>query len=210
MVPLNMGHLAKPEMGEDMQYNTVVLLRNGAECRLRNGVEEDGRAVFDNFNATHAQSDYLLAYPDENRFDAAQEGEFLREKSENDREVELVALIDDVIVGTAGIESLGSQYKVRHRAEFGVSVDKAYWGLGVGSALLSACIKCAMLAGYKQLELNVVADNTRALALYSKNGFVEYGRNPRGFYSRISGFQELVYMRLDLDVVREAVCSTGD
>ncbi len=28
--------------------------------------------------------------------------------------------------------------------------------------------------------------------------FEEFGRNPRGFNSRISGFQELVYMLLEL------------
>ena len=33
------------------------------------------------------------------------------------------------------------------------------------------------------LELSVVADNARAMALYQRAGFVEYGRNPKGFYS---------------------------
>ena len=57
-----------------------------------------------------------------------------------------------------------------------------------------ACIQCAKQAGYAQLELDVVAENTRAIALYQKEGFVEYGRNPDGFRSRTSGAQELVYM----------------
>ena len=38
-----------------------------------------------------------------------------------------------------------------------------------------------------------------ALALYKSVGFVEYGRNPKGFRSRTSGWQELVLMRLELD-----------
>lgn len=42
------------------------------------------------------------------------------------------------------------------------------------------------------LELSVVADNARAMAPYQRAGFVEYGRNPKGFYSRTAGFQELV------------------
>ena len=53
-------------------------------------------------------------------------------------------------------------------------------------------------AGYTQLELSVVAANTRAIALYQKAGLVEFGRNPRGFRSRTSGFQEIVFMRLEL------------
>ena len=102
------------------------------------------------------------------------------------------------VTRTTGIEAVGTKDKVRHRAEFGISVLKEYWGLGIGRALLEACIKCAKEAGYAQLELTVVAENARAIALYQKAGFVEYGRNPRGFHSRISGFQEVVYMLLKL------------
>ena len=40
---------------------------------------------------------------------------------------------------------------------------REYWGIGIGSALTEACIKCAKEAGYIQLELNVVADNTRLI-----------------------------------------------
>jgi len=63
---------------------------------------------------------------------------------------------------------------------------------------MEVCIECAKSAEYIQLELNVVADNTKALSLYRKFGFVEYGRNPKGFNSHLSGFQELIYMRLEL------------
>ena len=45
---------------------------------------------------------------------------------------------------------------------------------------------------YAQLELNVVAGNERAISMYRDMGFVEFGRNPRGFNSRESGFQELI------------------
>ena len=66
-------------------------------------------------------------------------------------------------------------------------------------SLVEACVECARIAGYVQLELELVADNERALSLYRSEGFVEYGRNPRGYRSRRSGWQELVLMRLELD-----------
>ena len=77
-------------------------------------------------------------------------------------------------------------------------MDKAYWGLGIGRALTEACIECAGAAGYVQLELEAVAENKSALALYRSVGFQEYGRNPKGFRSRLTGWQELVLMRLEL------------
>ncbi len=73
-----------------------------------------------------------------------------------------------------------------------------HWGLGIGSALTEACIECARKAGYTQLELVVLADNERAIAMYRKAGFIEFGRNPKGFNSRISGYSETVHMRLEL------------
>ena len=145
-----------------------------------------GRGQFGKFN------------PDENSFDVMQEGQFLKKKSESSNEIEIVAVVGNVVVGTAGIEAIGTKYKVRHRAEFGISVAKDFWGLGIGQALMAACIECARAAGYIQLELNVVAENERALSMYEKAGFVKYGRNPKGFNSRVTGFQEVIYMRLEL------------
>lgn len=181
-----------------MKYNQIILLKNGMECCLRNGTESDGQAVLDNFNLTHGQTDYLLTYPDENSFDVMKESQFLKEKSESENEIEIIALVGNIVAGTAGIEAVGNKYKVRHRAEFGISVSKEFWGLGIGQALMTACIECARTAEYIQLELSVVSENTRALSLYKKAGFVEYGRNPKGFYSRTAGFQEVIYMRLEL------------
>lgn len=181
-----------------MKYNKIINLKNGKEALLRNGEFADGEAVFVNFNETHAETDYLLSYPDENSFDAQQEAEFLKEKTESPNEIEIVAVVDGMVAGTAGIEAVGAKYKLKHRAELGIAILKEYWGLGLGKALMETCIECAKDAGYTQLELNVVAENERAVSLYKKMGFVEYGRNPRGFNSRVSGYQEVVYMLLEL------------
>ena len=182
-----------------MQYNREIKLKDGRTCVLRNGTEADGEAARDNFNLVHAQTDYLLTYPEENNFTAFQEAQFLKKKAESSNEIEILAEIDGSVVGMAGIESLGSKEKIRHRAEFGISVDQAYWGLGIGRALTNACIECAKKAGYLQLELEAVAENRHALNLYESVGFVEYGRNPKGFRSRYCGWQEVVLMRLELD-----------
>ena len=181
-----------------MKYNKIISLKDGRECCLRNGTENDAQEVLDVFNLTHAETDYLLTYPDENSFTVEQEGAFLKAKTESSNEIEIIAVVDGKFAGTAGIDAVGNKYKIKHRAEFGIGIAKEFWGLGIGRALTEACIECAKEAGYAQLELSVVADNERAIALYEKEGFVEYGRNPRGFLSRTSGFQELVYMLLAL------------
>ena len=182
-----------------MEYNKTITLKDKRTCILRNGTEKDGQALLDIFILTHGQTDYLLSYPDEATMTADQEAQFLKEKTQSQNEIEILAKVDGTVVGSAGIGCIGRKDKTKHRAEFGISVDKAYWGLGIGRALTMACIECAKSAGYIQIELDVVADNKKAIALYESLGFTEYGRNPKGFRSRLTGWQEIVLMRLDLE-----------
>lgn len=181
-----------------MKFTQEITLKNGKTALLRNGVKSDGQLALDNFILTHSETDYLLSYPDENKISVCDESDYLMKKAESDNEIELVAIVDGKLVAMAGIDAVGTKYKLEHRAEFGIAVAKAYWGLGLGSAMTKACIVCAKQAGYTQLELSVVAENENAIALYHKLGFKEYGRNPKGFRSRKGGYQELVYMLLQL------------
>lgn len=181
-----------------MEFHQTITLKDGRKCVLRNGIRQDGQALYDVFVLTHEQTDYLLTYPEETSFTAEQEGDYLEDKTKSSNSIEILAEIGGHIVGCAGIEAIGDKYKVRHRADFGISVDRQFWGLGIGTALTKACVACAKKAGFEQLELNAVAENEKAIALYKKEGFVEYGRNPKGFKSRLTGYQEVVYMRLEL------------
>ena len=181
-----------------MEYRKIIRLKDGRECCIRNGTREDGKAALENFILTHEETDFLLTYPEEITFTPETEGRFLQKKAENPGEAELVAEVDGEIIGLAGISAIGTALKVRHRAQFGISIKKEFWGLGAGSALTKACAECAKRAGYLQLELEVSSDNEAALALYRKEGFIEYGRNPCGFRNKSGEYQELVLMRLDL------------
>ena len=181
-----------------MEYYDKIILKDGRECVLRNGTADDGAKLLDIFIRTHEQTDYLLSYPDESTHTVEEESEFLKNATESENGIEMLAEIDGEVVGAAGIGAVGNKFKNRHRAEFGISVDRDHWRLGIGRALTNACIACARKAGYTQLELEAVAENGHALELYKSVGFVEYGRNPLGFRSRFSGWQELVLMRLNL------------
>ena len=182
-----------------MEYQKTIRLKDGRKCQLRNGTENDGQAMRDVFVLTHEETDYLLSYPDEITMTVEQEAYYLQEKANTEDELELLAEVDGKVVGIAGIEHVGMKEKTRHRAEFGISIIREYWGQGIGRAMTEACIEMAKAAGYAQLELDVVEDNTPAMGLYQHLGFVEYGRNPRGFHSRLTGYQPLVLMRLELN-----------
>ncbi len=181
-----------------MKYRKTIILKDGRECLLRSGTQEDGREALEAFTLAHEETDYLLTYPEEKGFTVEEEGRFLAAMEESQDGVEILAVVDGKIAGLAGINSLGKKVKICHRAGFGISILKEYWCLGIGRAMVEACIECARKAGYEQLELDVVAENDRAVKLYEHCGFVIYGRNPRGFKSRYTGYQEVIYMRLEL------------
>ena len=181
-----------------MHYEKTIKLKDGRRCLIRNATSDDAEDVLSNLKKAHEETNFLLTYPDEKGFSIEEEKSFLRQKEESDVEVELCALVGNVIVGLAGVSVIGAREKIRHRAELGVSIEKDFWRLGIGSELTAACIDCGIKAGFHQLELEVVGDNRNEIALYKKMGFIEYGRNPRGFISRKSEYQELILMRLEL------------
>lgn len=181
-----------------MRYRKEVILKDGSPCLLRNAEAADAKSVYDCFMLTHEETDYLLSYADENSFTVDGEAEFLAKREESAGAVQLCAIVDGRLAGLAGIEPIGEKDKVKHRADFGISVERAFWGKGIGYQLTLACIECAKAAGYLQVELEAVSENATALRLYEKCGFREYGRNPKGFRKRDGRWQELVLMRLEL------------
>lgn len=84
----------------------------------------------------------------------------------------LVAEVDAAMVGNAGLHSAGSSVRRRHVMGLGMSVDKAWQGRGVGSALMEALLDAAdRWLGCLRIELTVYTDNARAIALYRRFGF---------------------------------------
>ncbi|WBW49899.1 GNAT family N-acetyltransferase [Peptoniphilus equinus] len=181
-----------------MQYNTTIELKDGRACVLRHGTPSDAAGVMATLKKVREETDFLLSY-EEGGLTLDGERDLLARQEASPSALQLCAVVDGNIVGTAGVSAIGSNEKIKHRAELGVSVEQAYWNLGIGRALAEACIEAAKHAGYRQLELEVVADNVRAVALYEKLGFETHGRNPRGFYSQQAGWQELVSMGLTWD-----------
>ena len=84
-----------------MRYVREVKLKCGLELLVRNAVASDARALRETTQRTHAETDYLLSYPDEQSVDDEQEACSLEEAERSGNEVELVAVIDGRIVGSA-------------------------------------------------------------------------------------------------------------
>jgi putative acetyltransferase len=87
-------------------------------------------------------------------------------------ELRIVAERDGEPVGSLGLHPVVSHVRRNHVAALGISVSSAAQGQGVGAALMQAAMDFAdRWAQILRIELNVYADNTRAIALYRRFGF---------------------------------------
>ncbi|WP_119302760.1 GNAT family N-acetyltransferase [Dongia deserti] len=83
----------------------------------------------------------------------------------------LVATVNGELVGNLGLTRF-TRPRRAHVGEIGMAVRDDWQGKGVGSALMKAALELAdNWLGLRRLELNVYADNERAIALYRKFGF---------------------------------------
>jgi RimJ/RimL family protein N-acetyltransferase len=84
--------------------------------------------------------------------------------------------VDSKLAGTLSFSS-GRRPRLRHTGELAVSVLRAYWGLGVASALIDSLLAWARDTGsITKVNLRVRTDNRRAIDLYERKGFRFEGR----------------------------------
>jgi RimJ/RimL family protein N-acetyltransferase len=89
--------------------------------------------------------------------------------------------------------------KLRHIGEVGITVEKDYWGFGIGSVLMEEIEIWATESGViRRLELTVHGENERAIHLYEKMGYQQEAVMPRAML--IEGeFIDGVLMSLMID-----------
>ena len=103
---------------------------------------------------------------------------------------------DDYITKHAGSASLTgfSTARTRHRAQVAVALYQKFTGQGIGTALLEELVGIARKKGLEQLELEVAAHNTGAIALYKKLGFEVCGVLPRNMKYPDGSYEDVLYM----------------
>ena len=150
-----------------MTYEAAPLpLKDGSVCFFRNPIYSDAAAFAGFSYQVRTETDFLLALPEEVEQNTEKVAQRLEATTDGQAQMMLCAFVDGKLIGFAIVGQLGSRRKVQHRATFGISILKDYWGLGIGTALMEHCIRYAENAGFLQLELDVVADNESAVKLY--------------------------------------------
>jgi ribosomal protein S18 acetylase RimI-like enzyme len=79
-----------------------------------------------------------------------------------------------------------------HCGHLGMGLHPDYRGRGLGERLIRASLDAARAAGFERIELSVYGENTRAVALYRRVGFVHEGTRVRG--KKVDGHYDDVHM----------------
>ena len=151
------------------------ILKNGQTLLLREAVPDDAEKILAYLNQVGGESDNLLF--GENGFPMPLEREqaFLGRMAGEEKSIFLVGFVGEELVTVASVDALTARERVAHRAGVSVTVRKAYWGQGVGRAVMEALIGFGKSQGLEVLQLEVRSDNTRAVSLYEKLGFEKMG-----------------------------------
>lgn len=162
-----------------MYRNTTIIKdKKGRDVLLRSAEEKDAEALIDYMKITAAETPFLLREPDEISLTIEQEQAFIKAKKDSENELLLIAETGGRHIGNASLMSAGGFKRYRHRCEIAIALYQEYCGLGIGKAMLEMVLDIAKKAGYEQAELEVIANNKPAIALYEKLGFQKYGTFP--------------------------------
>jgi RimJ/RimL family protein N-acetyltransferase len=108
----------------------------------------------------------------------------------------LGAFQTDTLIGIVGL-SRETSIKEQHRAFLrSMFVNAAHRGKGIGQLLITEAIAIAnTITDLRQITLGVTASNVAALALYQRNGFLEYGRLPESLCVQGQYYDEILMIR---------------
>lgn len=171
-----------------------VQLKNGQTVILRSPDMFDAEQLLNHMRLTSGETEFMSRYPEEITVSVEAQSRFLQ-MIENDADnFMLAAYIDGRMVGNAGVTRVRDNLKYRHRANFGISLQEEVCGLGLGTVMMQEILFIVKQTALEQLELTVFADNTRAIRLYEKIGFVKTGVMPRAYRLKDGSYHDEVQM----------------
>ena len=97
-----------------MKYYYEYLLPNGVPVIIKNAKPSDAIELFNLFNKTHSETDFLTTYPDESHFDLEKEQNKYQKLYDSENSCEILAVIDNKIIGSASLNSVSLKDKEKH------------------------------------------------------------------------------------------------
>ncbi len=171
-----------------------IILKNKYKLILKTPTTNDALGMVEYLNIIGGESDNLLFGKGEFHLTVEQEKEYIDNLGNN--KYMILGIINNNIVSIAQI-SRSSRKRIAHNSEIALSVKKAYWHIGVGSAMLAELISFAKDQEIMNISLGVKKSNVNAIRLYEKFDFKKIGEH-RNFFNANGVFDDIILMDLNL------------
>ena len=181
-----------------MKFKKEIPLKDGEVLLLRSLGAQDAQQALAVCRKTAGETLNLIRYEDGWTMTLEQEAKKKKKTEDDPKSLMLGAFVGETLVGVGSFLPCAAVDRARHRTSLGISILKAYWGRGIGTAIMQTLIDEVKKTAAEQLELEVVAANERAIRLYERFGFVEFARHPRKLKYRDGTYADMVLMMLDL------------
>lgn len=136
---------------------------------VRTAEKYDAKAILALYHQVNQETPYLMIEGIADQDEAGQAA-IIESYLLHDQALMLVVEIEDQLVALANLAPI-KQLDGLLSSEIGVCVKQAYWGCGIGTLLLEELMAYAKEVGTQLLQIEVVAENMRAISLYQKLGF---------------------------------------
>ena len=181
-----------------MKLKREITLKTGENCLLRSLCANEARETLALCRRTAEETRNLIRYADEWTMNEDEEARFIKRHEDDPNALMLGAFLGGRLVGLASFERSSPVSRARHRATLGVMVLKSCWGKGIGTAMIESLLEAIGRTPFEQLELEVAAENERAIRLYERFGFCEFARHPRKLKYRDGTYADVILMMLKL------------
>lgn len=148
----------------------AIPLKDGREAILRSPQIDDAAQMLEYLRTTASETEFVIRYPEECDESVAQETAFLQKIIESPLNMMILCEVDGKVAGNCQL-MLHGRLKTKHRAGVAIALTREFWGLGIGTAMFEEMIRVSREHGIRQMELEVIEGNERAMALYRKMGF---------------------------------------
>ena len=138
---------------------------------------EDARSIINLHSAIDAESDFMMFGKDERKMTVQGIRKRIGEWKRSLNSGMFVAILNGEFAGFVVLNG-GTAPRSKHRAALVIGVLSAYYGKNVGTSLMKKAESFAHEVEIQRIELTVVENNERAIALYKKMGYNVEGTRP--------------------------------
>lgn len=138
---------------------------------------KDAEKLIEHVKIINGETTFLIREEEEFNFTIKQQESFIRARVNSDINLFIIAEEEEEgkIIGSCILSGTNLK-REKHKMDLNISIQKRYWGLGIGRKLIELSIDWAKEKEVKKIGLKVDTLNIRAVGLYEKLGFEVEGR----------------------------------